>query len=174
MPCQDEGVLFHWHDEARFPKQEHLLLDLHFQKLLTTLFLFQAFDTDNLTIQRQRGQSHPPPVHRAMLLDAALRDTFPGRYGLPKREVEKIHAEAWGEAAIAARAAKLAANRWWDPRAGPWADGPTRAWCVTISTAWSRAWTGSWRRYRTISSSQPGAPARQPGIASLTRFKARG
>jgi len=96
-----------------FPKQEHLLLDLHFQKLLTTLFLFQAFDTDNLTIQRQRGQSHPPPVHRAMLLDAALRDTFPGRYGLPKREVEKVHAEAWGEAAIAARAAKLTPNRWW-------------------------------------------------------------
>ena len=96
-----------------FPRKKSLKLDLYFQKLLTSILLFQALDTDNLSIRRKRGQSHPPPVQRAMMLDAALKDTLPGLYGVSRRDVETVHKQAWWEASVAARAAKLRAGRWW-------------------------------------------------------------
>ena len=96
-----------------FPKKNTLLLDFLFQKLLTLILLCQALDTDNEPLGRYRSDSHPPPVIRAMLVDRALRDTFPGRYGLSQREVDNVHSQAWWETSVAALAAKLTVNRWW-------------------------------------------------------------
>jgi hypothetical protein len=48
-----------------------------------------------------------------MLLDTALKDTLPGLYSVSRGEVENVHGQAWWEASVAARAAKLRAGRWW-------------------------------------------------------------
>lgn len=97
-----------------FPRRKTALLqDLYFQKLFTLLMLYQTLDSPTRSLRRKMHQRHPPPIHRALLLSEMLLHVVPERYNMPRRIVENVHAQAWWEASVAARACGLMRNRWW-------------------------------------------------------------
>ncbi|HKA61983.1 MAG TPA: hypothetical protein VKH83_06125 [Methylomirabilota bacterium] len=101
-----------------FPSTQDLLLDLYFQRVFTLLLLYQALDAENLSIREQKRLDHPPPVHRALLLAAALRRTVPELYRFSSGTVENVHHQAFWEASVAARGARLVPDRWWGGSTG--------------------------------------------------------
>jgi hypothetical protein len=101
-----------------FPSSEGLLLDLYFQRVFTLLLLYQGLDTGNMTIRQQQRLNHPPPVHRALLLASAIRQTMPDRFGLSQASIENAHHQAFWEAGVAAKTAKLTEDRWWGGSTG--------------------------------------------------------
>lgn len=101
-----------------FPSTQDLLLDLYFQRVFTLLLLYQALDAENLSIREQKRLDHPPPVHRALLLASALRRTVPERYRFSSGTVENVHHQAFWEASVAARSARLVPDRWWGGSTG--------------------------------------------------------
>jgi hypothetical protein len=101
-----------------FPTSETLLFDLHFQRVLTILLLFQVLDLDNQSIRHFRRAGHPPPIHRAMALASAMRATMPRQYALSQTLLENVHHQAFYEASVAAQSAGLTKDRWWGGSSG--------------------------------------------------------
>lgn len=98
---------------ADFPRRRPALLhDLYFQKLLTLLIVYQTLDSPTRSLRRKKHQ-HPPPFHRVLLLSETLLQVVPERYNMSRRIIEDVHAQAWWEASVAARASGLTRDRWW-------------------------------------------------------------
>jgi hypothetical protein len=101
-----------------FPKRQNLLLDLYFQRVFTILLLYQTLDAGNRAIREHLRFDHPAPVHRALMLSAAMRQTIPDRHHLPVKLVDDTHHQAFWEASVAARTSKLLEDRWWGGKSG--------------------------------------------------------
>jgi len=105
-------------DSEDFPTRRDLRLDLYFQRVFTILLLYQTLDCGNRAIAEHMRLDHPAPVHRALMLSAAMRQTVPHQHRLPAKLVENTHHQAFWEASVAARTWKLLADRWWGGTTG--------------------------------------------------------
>jgi len=105
-------------EQGDFPKSEELLFELYFQRIFTLLMIYQVLDVGNATIKRQQTQRHPPPIHRALMLEEAIDQTLPERYGLPRAMVPNVRHQAFWEASVAAKSARLVEDRWWGGSTG--------------------------------------------------------
>jgi hypothetical protein len=101
-----------------FPARRDLRLDLYFQRVFTILLLYQALDAGNRAIRAHARLDHPAPIHRALMLASAMRQTIPERHQLPADLVEEAHHQAFWESSVAARTLKLLPDRWWGGTTG--------------------------------------------------------
>ena len=96
-----------------FPRSQEGQLELYFQKVFTLQIFYQAFDATNLPLRVHRRREHPAPIHRAVVVTAAMAQSIPQRLGLTTKAIENAHHQAMWEASVAARAANLVEDRWW-------------------------------------------------------------
>jgi hypothetical protein len=101
-----------------FPKSDVLLEELYFQKVFTLRLLYQVLDSGNRPIKHHRTLSHPPPIHRALMLCGAMRATAQERFGLSRGVLENAYRQASWESGVAAKTAGLAKDRWWGGSTG--------------------------------------------------------